>query len=135
MTRTPSALRPFSRLATAVAAGAALLTLSGCKLAEVFNLSGPQSTMVTAGPVAKSQWDLFMVTVYVTMFIFVVTGSVLAYAQIKFRAKSKADESAEPPAEAGHGNPLVEIGLIAGSVALLVIIAIFVIVTTRTFGS
>lgn len=124
MIRTPSALRIFTRLATALAAGAALLTLSGCKLAEVFNLSGPQSTMNTAGPVAAKQWDLFMVTVYVTMFIFVITGSVLAYAQIKFRAKSEADEHAAPPAEAGHGNPLVEIGLIAGSVALLVIIAI-----------
>jgi len=124
MTRTPSVLRLFTRLATAMAAGAALLTLSGCKLAEVFNLSGPQSTMNTAGPVAARQWDLFMVTVYVTMFIFVITGAVLAYAQIKFRAKSDADEHAEPPAEAGHGNPLVEIGLIAGSVALLVIIAI-----------
>ena len=124
MTRISSVYRPFTRMATAVAAGLALLTLSGCKLAEVFSLSGPQSTMVTAGPVAKSQWDLFMVTVYVTMFIFVVTGAVLAYAQIKFRARSEADEHAEVPAEAGHGNPLVEIGLIAGSVALLVIIAI-----------
>jgi cytochrome c oxidase subunit 2 len=124
MTRTSSVLRPFTRLATALAIGFILLTLSGCKLAEVFSMSGPQSTMVTAGPVAKSQWDLFMVTVYVTTFIFIVTGAVLAYAQIKFRAKSEADEHAEVPAEAGHGNPLVEIGLIAGSVALLVIIAI-----------
>jgi cytochrome c oxidase subunit 2 len=124
MTRTQSVSRHFTRLAITLAAGFALLTLSGCKLAEVFSLSGPQSTMVTAGPVAKSQWDLFMVTVYVTTFIFIVTGAVLAYAQIKFRARSEADEHAVPPAEAGHGNPLVEIGLIAGSVALLVIIAI-----------
>jgi cytochrome c oxidase subunit 2 len=65
-----------------------------------------------------------MVTVYVTMFIFVIVGAVLAYAQIKFRAKSEADEHAEAATEAGHGNPFVEIGLIAGSVALLVIIAI-----------
>ncbi len=97
--------------------------MSGCKFAEVFSLSGPQSTMVTAGPVAKSQWDLFMVTVYVTTFIFIVVGAVLAYAQIKFRAKSDADEHAEPPPQ-GHGNPLIEVGLIAASVGLLVIIAI-----------
>jgi cytochrome c oxidase subunit 2 len=101
-----------------------LLILSGCKLADVFNLSGNQSTMVTSGPVAKAQWDLFMVTVYVCTFIFIVVGAVLAYTQIKFRAKSEADEHAEVPAEAGHGNPFVEIGLIAASVALLVIIAI-----------
>ncbi len=106
-----------------MAAGSTLLLLSGCNLAKVFSLSGPQSTMVTEGPVAQAQWDLFMVTVKVTLGIFVVVGAVLAYAQIKFRAKSSADEHAEPPPQ-GHGNPLVEIGLIAGSVALLVIIAI-----------
>ena len=124
MTRTRSDHRKVSRLTTATLAGLSLALLSGCKLAEVFSLSGPQSTMVTAGPVAKSQWDLFMVTVYVTTFIFIVVGAVLAYAQIKFRAKSEADEHAAPPAEAGHSNPFVEIGLIAGSVFLLVIIAI-----------
>ena len=123
MTRTRSDHRKVYRFATALFAGLGLVLMSGCKLAEVFSLSGPQSTMVTAGPVAKSQWDLFMVTVYVTTFIFVVVGAVLAYAQIKFRAKSDADEHAEPPPQ-GHGNPLIEIGLIAASVALLVIIAI-----------
>ena len=123
MTRTRSDHRKVYRFATALLAGLGLVLLSGCKLAEVFSLSGPQSTMVTDGPVAKSQWDLFMVTVYVTTFIFVVVGAVLAYAQIKFRAKSEADEHAEPAPE-GHGNPFIEIGLIAASVALLVIIAI-----------
>jgi cytochrome c oxidase subunit 2 len=62
--------------------------------------------------------------VYVCTFIFIVVGSVLAYTQIRFRAKSEADEHAAPPAEAGHGNPFVEIGLIAGSVIALVIIAV-----------
>lgn len=79
--------------------------------------------MVTEGPVAKSQWDLFMVTVWVTTFIFVVVGAVLAYAQIKFRAKSEADEKSAPPPQ-GHGNPFIEVGLIVASVVLLVIIAI-----------
>jgi len=78
--------------------------------------------MVTDGPVAARQWDLFMITVWVTTFIFIVVGAVLAYAQIKFRAKSEADEHAEMPSQ-GHGNPLIEIGLIAASVGLLVIIA------------
>jgi cytochrome c oxidase subunit 2 len=123
MTSTRSDHRNILRIATALAAGLSLVLLSGCKLAEVFSLSGPQSTMVTAGPVAARQWDLFMITVYVTTFIFIVVGAVLAYAQIKFRAKSEADEHAEPPPQ-GHGNPLVEIGLIVASVALLVIIAI-----------
>ena len=125
MTRPRSALRPILRQIAALSGGFALLLLSGCsKVHQVFSLSGPQSTMVTAGPVAERQWDLFMITVYVCTFIFIVVGAVLAYAQIKFHAKSEADEHAAPPAEAGHGNPFVEIGLIAGSVALLVIIAI-----------
>jgi cytochrome c oxidase subunit II len=123
MTRTRSDLRKVSSFATALLAGLGLLFLSGCKLAEVFSLSGPQSTMVTAGPVAKAQWDLFMVTVYVTTFIFIIVGAVLAYAQIKFRAKGDSSEKAEPPPQ-GHGNPFVEIGLIAASVGLLVIIAV-----------
>ncbi|MBI2814567.1 MAG: cytochrome c oxidase subunit II [Opitutae bacterium] len=79
--------------------------------------------MVTEGPVARSQWDLFLVTCWVTGGIFLVVGSVLAYAQIKFRAKSEADEKSPPPPQ-GHGNPLIEIGLIVASVGLLVIIAI-----------
>jgi len=125
MTRTRSALRPVSRVGTALAAVLALAVLPGCgKLQQVFSLSGPQSTMMSEGPVARAQWDLFMVTVYVTMFIFVIVGTVLAYAQIKFRAKSEAEEHSEAAVEPGHGNPFVEIGLIAGSVALLVVIAI-----------
>ena len=124
MTRPSSDHRKVFRLATAFFAGLVLVCCSGCAwLQHVFSLSGPQSTMVSEGPVAKSQWDLFMVTVYVTTFIFVVVGSVLAYAQIKFRAKSAADEKSAPPPQ-GHGNPFIEVGLIAASVLLLVIIAI-----------
>jgi cytochrome c oxidase subunit 2 len=123
MTRTRLAHRKATRFATALFAGLSLALLSGCGLADVFSLDGKQSTVNVAGPVAQSQQDLFMVTVYVTTFIFIVVGTVLAYAQIKFRARSEADEHAEPPPQ-GHGNPLVEIGLIVGSVVLLVIIAV-----------
>lgn len=124
MTRTPSGLRPVRRLVSLLLGGLTLALLTGCdKTGGIFNLSGPQSTIVTEGPVAKAQYDVFMTTVYVTTFIFIVVGAILAYAQIKFRAKSEADEHAEPPPQ-GHGNPLIEIGLIVASVALLVIIAI-----------
>ena len=124
MTRPRSSHRVVSRIATAFFACLALVGLTGCTwLHQVFSLSGPQSTMVTEGPVAKSQWDLFMVTVWVTTFIFVVVGAVLAYAQIKFRAKSEADEKSAPPPQ-GHCNPFIEVGLIVASVVLLVIIAI-----------
>ncbi len=121
MTRTRFVSRSLSRWSALALASTTLALLTGCE--KVLNLKGPQSTMVADGPVARAQWDLFMVTVYVTMFIFVIVGAVLAYAQIKFRAKSDADEHAEPPPQ-GHGNPFVEIALIGASVALLVIIAI-----------
>jgi cytochrome c oxidase subunit 2 len=124
MTRTRFDLQKVYRTGLFLLGGISLALLTGCEKAQkVFNLSGPQSTIVTEGPVAKAQYDVFMVTVYVTMFIFVIVGAVLAYAQIKFRAKTAADEHAEPP-EQSHGNPLIEIGLIVASVALLVVIAI-----------
>lgn len=121
MIRTRSATRLVSRFRALALASIALALLSGCS--KVFSLNGPQSTMAVEGPVARAQWDLFMVTVYVTMFIFVIVGAILAYAQIKFRAKNSGDEKTEPP-EQSHGNPFIEIGLIGASVGLLVIIAI-----------
>jgi cytochrome c oxidase subunit 2 len=100
------------------ATGVALL--SGCGW---MNLDGPQSTLDPAGPVARYQMHLFYLTCWVTLVIFILVGSVLAYATFKFRARSSADEHAEPPAQ-GHGNPLVELSLIGASVFALVIIAI-----------
>jgi cytochrome c oxidase subunit 2 len=127
MTRTRPDQRKVFRFAALFLAGLALVALTGCKpvefIKQVFSLSGPQSTMVTDGPVAERQWDLFMITVWVTTFIFVIVGAVLAYAQFKFHAKDEAAEKSEPPPQ-GHGNPLIEVGLIAASVLLLVIIAI-----------
>jgi cytochrome c oxidase subunit II len=55
--------------------------------------------------------------------IFILVGAVLAYASIKFKARTPEEEKAIPP-EQGHGNPLIEIGLIGASVLALVIIAI-----------
>ena len=124
MTRTSFDHRPLTRLTALLAAGLTLPLLTGCTfIGRVFTLKGPQSTFETAGPVAKSQLDLFMITVWVTLFIFVVVGAALAYAQIKFRARTAADEKSEPPPQ-GHGNPLVEMGLIVASVVLLVFIAV-----------
>ena len=88
-----------------------------------FIMDGHQSTIFVEGPVAKSQTDLFYVTCWVTLVIFILVGAVLAYATIKFKARNEADEHAEPPPQ-GHGNPLVEMGLIAGSILALVVIAI-----------
>lgn len=99
-------------------AGAGLL--AGC---SVVGLDGHQSTMEVDGPVALDQRRLFFVTCFVILVIFVFVGGALAYATIKFKARSREDEEAEPP-EQSHGNPLVEVSLIGASVAALVIIAI-----------
>lgn len=98
------------------------MLLTGCDL-NFWRMTGHQSTMAIDGPVARSQRDLFFVTCWVTLVIFILVGAVLAYATWKFRAKSDADEHAEPP-EQGHGNPLVEVGLIGASVLALVVIAV-----------
>lgn len=79
------------------------------------------STLDVKGPVAEVQYELFMVTVWVTLFIFVSVGSVYLYALIKFREKK--DDSRPLPSQ-GHGNPLIEVSLIGASILLLVIIAV-----------
>jgi cytochrome c oxidase subunit 2 len=109
---------PLSRISRCAAVLAAVLPLSGC-----FWLDGPQSTFDPNGPVARHQMDVFYVTCWVALFIFVVVGSVLAYAMVKFRARGEADLRAEPP-EQGHGNPVVEMSLIGASVLALVVIAV-----------
>jgi cytochrome c oxidase subunit 2 len=95
-----------------------LVGLTGC---EWLRMDGRQSTMTPEGPVAESQLQLFYVTCWVTLVLFILVGSTLAYATLKFRARP-GDASKEPP-EQGHGNPLIEMGLIGGSVLALVFIA------------
>ncbi len=98
------------------------LLMTGCKL-NFWKMDGHQTTMQTSGPVAQSQLDVFYVTCWVTLVIFLIVGAVLAYATIKFKARTEDDEHAEPPAQS-HGNPLIEMSLIGASVLALVIIAI-----------
>ncbi len=86
-------------------------------------LNGPQSTLDTKGPVAEAQTHLFYVTLWVTGVIFAIVAGVLAYATLKFKARSDDDEHAEPPPQ-GHGNPLVEMSLIVASILALVVIAV-----------
>lgn len=86
-------------------------------------IGGPQNTFDTKGPVARAQLDVFWVTLWVVGVIFVLVASVLAYATIKFKAKDEAAAKAPVPPQ-GHGNPFVELGLIAASVLALVIIAV-----------
>jgi cytochrome c oxidase subunit II len=110
-------LRPRSIVA-AFLAGLAALTLSGCTFVH-----GHQSTFFTEGPVAEEQMKLWMLTIWVTLFIFIAVGGVLAYATWRFIARKDDKDDGEHP-EQTHGNPLIEMGLIVVSVLLLVIIAV-----------
>ncbi len=110
--------RFFSRvglLATPILA----LVVAGCSKAD---MNVRQSTLDPKGPVAQVQYDVFMDTVWLVVVLFALVGGLLVYAVIKFRARP-GDENA-PRIEEGHGNPLVEIGLITASIGALVIIAI-----------
>jgi len=86
-------------------------------------LSGPQSTFDTQGPVAKAQLEVFYTTLWVTGITFVIVASIMAYAMLKFRARKTDDAKAAIPPQ-GHGNPLIELGLIGLSVLALVFIAV-----------
>jgi len=95
---------------------ASLLFLVGC------DFQGRQSTFDPKGPVAQEQFDLFMITVWVTLFIFVVVGGALLWVVVRYRARKGDGEDGLP--HQGHGNPLIELGLVLVSVGLLLIIAV-----------
>ena len=112
----------FSRLFTRVAlfvAPLCLFLLSGCSKED---LTVRQSTLDPKGPVAQMQYDVFMDTVYLVVVLFALVGGLLVYAVIRFRARPTDDP--KPIVEEGHGNPLIEIGLITASIGALVFIAI-----------
>ncbi|MBL9204222.1 MAG: cytochrome c oxidase subunit II, partial [Opitutaceae bacterium] len=113
----PSSLRStLRRVSCALVVACLPLLLGGW-------IHGPQSTFDTEGPVAKSQLDVFYVTVWVTTIIFVLVAGVLAYATFKFRVRPGHDKNEAPP-EQSHGNPMIEVGLIVLSIAALVVIAV-----------
>jgi len=89
---------------------------------SLFNMTGQQSALDPMGPVAKNQADIFYITLWVTLFLFVTVGGALAFATWKFRQRKEDDPNFIPPQS--HGHPLVEVGLVVASAALLVVIAI-----------
>jgi cytochrome c oxidase subunit 2 len=89
---------------------------------SLMNLTGHQSALDPLGPVAQNQADIFYITLWVTLFLFVTVGGALAFAIWKFRTRSSDDPNFIP--KQSHGHPLVEVGLVVASAALLVVIAI-----------
>lgn len=112
-------IRRSRRLGSALFTALVCLALSGCSSW----LDGPQSTLAVDGPVARAQLNLFYTTCYVILVIFVLVGGTLAYAMLRFRARSSADEHAEPPPQS-HGNPVIELSLVVASLGALVFIAV-----------
>ncbi len=109
---------PLRRAATTLALLAMPVFLGGWSW-----IQGPQSTFDTKGPVARTQLEVFYTTVWVTLAIFVIVAAVLTYATLKFRVrKNEGTKPADP--HQGHGNPLIELSLIAASIGALVIIAV-----------
>lgn len=96
-----------------------VLMLSGCSKAE---WTGRQSAMDPKGPLAAKQFDVFMDTVWLSLVLFILVGGALVYAVVRYRERAGQEDA--PPPEQGHGNPLIEIGLIMASIAALVVIAI-----------
>lgn len=87
-----------------------------------FNTGGRQSALDPLGPVARNQADIFYITLYVTLFLFVTVGGALAFSIWKFRHRKGDDPDYIPPQS--HGHPMIEVGLVVASAALLVVIAI-----------
>lgn len=113
----------FSRILSRAGLFAALflaILMAGCSKEE---MTVRQSTLDPKGPVAQVQFDVFMDTVWLVVVLFTLVGGLLVYAVIKFRSRP-GDEDKPAIVEDGHGNPLIEIGLITASIGALVIIAI-----------
>jgi len=94
-----------------------VLLLSGC-----INTNSHQSALDPKGPVAQNQYDAFMLTLYVTGFLWITVGGALLYAVWRFRARKSDDPNAMP--KQSHGNVPVELGLVIASAICLVIIAV-----------
>lgn len=100
------------------------VSLPQCTVTENgwFNWAGPQSALDPKGPLAANQYDIFMVTLWVTGFLLVTVGGALVWAIWRYRERPSDDPKAVPAQS--HGNALLEFGLVAASAALLVVIAI-----------
>ncbi len=112
--------RTILRLCAFIALPLTALFLTGC----TNWLDGAQSTLSVDGPVARTQRELFYITCYVTLIIFILVGGALAYATLRFRARKKKEGAGDAHPEQSHGNPMVEIGLIFASVFALAFIAV-----------
>ena len=98
-----------------------LMFLPWC-LGSCSRIDHKQSTLDPKGIVAQNQYDVFMLSVWITIFLFCAVGGCLLFVLWKYRVKDE-DEAKEIPPQS-HGNPKVETSLILVSSVILVILAI-----------
>lgn len=91
------------------------LLLGGCAL------DGPQSIFDTAGPVARSQVDLFIFIFWLAMVVFLVVTAALIYAVVKYRRRGDDDGSVP---EQIHGVAWLEALWTAAPAVILVVISV-----------
>ena len=81
-----------------------------------------QSALDPKGLVSQNQYDVFMLSVWITIFLFCAVGGCLLFVLWKYRAKNEKEAMEIPPQS--HGNSKVEASLIVASTIILVILAI-----------
>ncbi|MGL4611086.1 MAG: cytochrome c oxidase subunit II [Trueperaceae bacterium] len=79
-----------------------------------------QSALEPVAPIAKAQIGLFYYTLWLSLLVIIGVGGFIAYAMVRFRKKTGDDTIPEQ----SHGNPAIEISLIAVAVMLTVLVAI-----------
>ena len=94
-----------------------LIAVSGCS-----RIDHKQSALDPKVLVSQNQYDIFMLSVWITIFLFCAVGGCLLYVLWKYRAKTP-EEAMEVPAQS-HGNSKIEVSLILASTVILVILAI-----------
>lgn len=100
-------------------AGSAFLSLyKGTAMAQA-----PQSVFAPAGPVAQTQLNLLSLTLWISIGIFVVVGSILLYTVIRFRAKP-----GDPIPKQIEGSTTLEV---VWTVIPLLILAVIAVPTVR----
>ena len=99
-----------------------LQTLALFLLGSCSRIDHKQSALDPKGLVAQNQYDIFMLSVWITIFLFCAVGGCLLFVLWKYRAKSK-EEAMEIP-EQMHGSSKIETTLIIASAIILVILAV-----------
>jgi len=102
----------------------AVLLTAGC------DLTGPQSAMDPAGPVAQAQRDLFMWTYWLSWPVMLLVAGVLAYSLWRFRTRKDEDPKALP--HQTHGNIKLEV---AWTIIPVILVLLVAVPTVRTIFS